>query len=126
MLLICRFDIRAVDAPEFMDHAEHALRLLTAQTGCVGGELARATEDSESWVLSVRFDSIVAYRRAMSGFEIREHVIPLLSRARDEGTATHELIVTAAEGGTERHPSILASDAETVRPGEAGGPTEPR
>ena len=126
MLLLCRFDVADDDAAEFLDAAERALALLTGRDGCTGGELARAIEDATSWVLTVRFESVVAYRRAMSGFEVREHVIPFLSRARVEDESAHELTLTAAAGTTERHTSLLAKDAATVRLGEAGGRAEPR
>ena len=126
MLLLCRFDVPDDDAAEFTARAENALRLLTAQPGCTGGELCRATEDSTSWVLSVRFESVAAYRRSMSGFEVREQVIPLLSEARVDQPAAHEFVVTATGGTTERQVSMLAKDAYTVRPSEAGGPAEPR
>lgn len=124
--MLCRFDVSDSEAPEFLDQAERALGLLTARPGCVGGELARATEDSASYVLSVRFESVAAYRRAMSGVEVREHVIPLLSRARVDQHAAHEVALTAEGGRTHRHPSVLAEDAGTVAPGTTGRTVRPR
>lgn len=125
MLLLCRFDVPEEGKGRFLDRAEQALRLLTAHDGCSGGDLARATERDEAWVLTVRFDSVVAYRRAMSAFEVRESVIPLLSEARIDEPAAYESVVTASGGDTRRQASMLAKDAGTVRPGTTGR-TEPR
>lgn len=125
MLLLCRFEVSDESKTQFLDRAEHALRLLTTQDGCIDGELARATEKDESWVLVVRFDSVAAYRHAMSAFEVRESVIPLLSEARIEESAVHESAVTATDGDVRRHASMLAADADTVRPGTSGR-AEPR
>jgi hypothetical protein len=126
MLLLCRFDVPEGGTAEFVEHAERALGLLTAHPGCTGGELARATEDAATWVLTVRFDSVVAYRRAMSGFEVREVVVPLLSQARTDDPAAYEVVVAAAGGTSSRYVSMLAKDADTVRPADAGGRAEPR
>lgn len=126
MLLLCRFEVPDDQAAEFVRRAEHALRLLTAQTGCEGAELGRATESSTSWVLSARFASVADYRRSMGGFEVREQVIPLLSEAKVDDPAAYEVIVAAGEGQATRNVSLLAKDGGTVRLGEAGGEAEPR
>ncbi|WP_187352053.1 antibiotic biosynthesis monooxygenase family protein [Allosaccharopolyspora coralli] len=126
MLLLCRFDVTEAEVDEFVDSADRALALLTARDGCLGGELARAIEEPATWVLTIRFESVVAYRRALSGFEVREHVIPLLSRARVDVQSAHETALTAEGGATHRHTSLLAKDAGTVRLGEAAGPADPR
>lgn len=126
MLLLCRFDVPAERISGFLDDAERALTLLTGRPGCLGGELARATEEADTWVLTIRFESVVAYRRAMSGFEVREHVIPFLSTARVEQPAAYELVITAADGVAGRHASLLAKDADTAGPGRAAGRAEPR
>lgn len=77
-------------------------------------------------MLTVEFDSVVAYRRAMSPFDVREHVIPLLSEANTDEPAVYEPLLVAADGAVQREVSLLARDAGTVRLGEAAGPTTPR
>lgn len=77
-------------------------------------------------MLTVEFASVVAYRRAMSPFEIREHVVPLLSEALTDEPAMYEPLLVAADGEVDRQVSLLAEDAFTVRLGEAAGPTTPR
>ncbi|MEU3647023.1 antibiotic biosynthesis monooxygenase [Lentzea sp. NPDC034063] len=124
MLLVCRF--RVSDPESFTSRVEQALTLLTAQPGCLRGTLARSTDEDDRWVLTVEFESVVAYRRAMSPFPVREHVIPLLSEALTDEPAMYEPKLTSAGGEVETHTSVLAEDAFTVRLGEAAGPATPR
>lgn len=108
MLLVCRFDVEPAEAATFHDRGRRALALLTAAPGCLGGELGRAIEDERRWVLTVRFASVDAYRRALSPFPVREHVAPLLAEALADEPATFESLVTASAGETVEHPSLLA------------------
>ena len=111
MLLICRFDVPAGDSAgeaELRARARTALELLTARPGCRGGELGRAIEEPDCWVLTVRFDSVDAYRRALSPFPVREHVVPLLAQARTDAPATFETLLAAAGGDVEERASLLA------------------
>ncbi|MFI9813658.1 antibiotic biosynthesis monooxygenase family protein [Saccharothrix variisporea] len=125
MLLVCRFTVPETDVPAFAERATKALELLTAQPGCRGGQVARSLDEPDLFVLTVEFDSVVAYRRALSPFEVREHVVPLLSEAVAEAAAFEPLLV--ADGGSVQvRTSLLASDAGTVRLGEAAGPAVPR
>jgi hypothetical protein len=132
VLLVCRFvvperDVTVGEADdqiaEFTGRAERALGLLIAQPGCRRGALSRSTDDGDRWVLTLEFDSVVAYRRAMSPFEVREHVIPLLSEALADEPAAYEPLLVAEDGEVTSRVSLLARDAGTVRLGEAAGPT---
>lgn len=105
MLLVCRF--RPADPVAFRDRAQRALALLTAASGCLGGELGRSVDEPDRWVLTVRFTAVDAYRRALSPFPVREHVVPLLSEAEPE-LSTFETLVTAAHGETRWHASLRA------------------
>lgn len=104
MLLVCRF----VTTPDLLARARTALELLTAAEGCLGGELGRSVDEPDRWVLAVRFSSVDAYRRALSPFPVREHVVPLLSQALSDEPATFETLLTAQAGKTTDHPSLLA------------------
>ncbi len=115
MILICRFIIDAADpatTEDFRTRARRALGLLTAQHGCLGGQLGRSPDDITRWVLTVRFESVVAYRRALSAFEVREHVVPLLAEALTGEPGSYEVLATAQRGAVTDHGSLLAPDAE--------------
>lgn len=107
VLLVCRF-VADCPAPAFLARARRALELLSAADGCLGGELGRSVDEPDHWVLAVRFVSVDAYRRALSPFEVREHVIPLLAEARTDTPATFETLLTAQKGKTQDHESLLS------------------
>ncbi|MDQ2880280.1 MAG: antibiotic biosynthesis monooxygenase [Actinomycetota bacterium] len=112
MILICRFVVDPAQAADFATRARRALELLTAQRGCLGGQLGRSPDDTTRWVLAVQFESVHSYRRTLSVFEVREHVVPLLSDALTGEPGSYE-VLAAAEGGTVTdHASLLALDAE--------------
>lgn len=70
---------------------------LGRRPGFITGAIARALDDPSLWVLETRWDSVGAYRRALSSYEIKMTVVPVLSRALDEPSA-FEIIV--GEGAT--------------------------
>lgn len=119
MLLICHFAVDPADADRFVSRAHRALGLLTGRPGCAGGRLGRSPDDVTRWVLVVRFDSVVAYRRALSPFEIREHVIPLLSEALTTEPGGYEVLASAHDGTVTDHASLLAGAADRVTPPES-------
>lgn len=116
MLLICRFAVERAAAREFTIRARRALGLLTARPGCLDGQLGRSPDDVTRWVLAVRFESVDAYRRALSPFEVREHVIPLLSEALTGEPGGYEVLAAAADGQVSEHGSLVVVD----EPGETG------
>ena len=101
MLLVCRF---APDDPDaFMERGRRAVELLVAQPGCRSAELGRGVDEPGEWVLVAVFDSVTAYRRSLSPFEVREHVVPWLSEADASDTSTFERrLVGGPEGVTEQ------------------------
>ncbi|MGQ0482086.1 MAG: antibiotic biosynthesis monooxygenase family protein [Pseudonocardia sp.] len=108
MLLVCRFVVSPEQVAGFVERAERALALLTGAQGCLHGALGRAVDGENRWVLVVRFESVVAYRRALSPFPVREHVIPLLSEALADEPAGFETLAEARAGAVTTHPSLLA------------------
>ncbi len=110
MLLLCRFVVPPSAAPEFTRRARRALELLTAADGALDGRLGRAVDDPERWVLEVRFAGVDAYRRALSPFEVREHVVPLLAEALADEPATYETLAEGTGGTVTERPSLRAGD----------------
>lgn len=108
MLLVCHFTVPPADGPAFRVRARRALELLTAAQGCRGGEIGRSVDEPGCWVLAVRFASVDAYRRALSPFPVREHVVPLLAEAAVDAPATFEVLLTATDGTVTAHESLLA------------------
>ncbi|MGH3471067.1 MAG: antibiotic biosynthesis monooxygenase [Nocardioidaceae bacterium] len=71
---------------------------LSRQPGFVGGSVGRAIDDPSMWTLETRWAGVGPYRRALSSYDVKLHVVPLLSRALDEPSA-YEVIV--GEGAAE-------------------------
>jgi hypothetical protein len=80
---------------------------LTRAPGCLHADLGRAIEQPTRWVLIARFASVTSYRKALSPFEVREHVVPLLSEALADEPATYETLAEADDGAVIGHPSLL-------------------
>jgi quinol monooxygenase YgiN len=112
VILICRFAVKPAQAEDFLTSARRALALLTAQRGCLGGQLGRSPDDTTRWVLVVQFQSVVAYRRTLSVFEVREHVVPLLSEALTGEPGGYEVLAAAEGGAVTDHASLLVLDAD--------------
>jgi len=128
VLLVCRFrpDSSRGGHQALMERARRALHLLTAQPGCLDATLAQATDEPAAWLLMARFESVAAYRRAMSPVPVREHVAPLLADALTDEPSVYEPRLHAADGSVSEVTSMIAADAGTVRLGEAAGPSTPR
>jgi len=73
------------------------LERLAERPGYVGGAVGRALDDPKMWVLQTRWENVGSYRRALSSYDIKMTVVPLLSYAVDEASA-YEIV--AGEGAT--------------------------
>lgn len=90
MLVVNRF--RVAEEPEqFRARLVAVHDLLAQQAGYVDGSLGRNVDDPELWVLTTRWESVGAYRRALSSYDVKLHGVPVLSRALDEPSA-YELV----------------------------------
>ncbi len=112
MLLVCHFLLAPDEVEEFTDRAAAALALLGAQPGCRGAEVGRAVDEPGRWVLTARFDSVTAYRRSLSPFDVRTHVAPLLAQcltaAPDVIPSTFETLLSYDGEAVRSHPTLLA------------------
>ncbi len=88
MLVVNRFRVPdGPDAAQFRADLDVAHATLAARDGYVGGEIGRNLDDPELWVLTTRWESIGAYRRALSSYDVKLSAVPTLSRALDEPSA---------------------------------------
>ncbi|MEQ6903049.1 antibiotic biosynthesis monooxygenase [Nocardioides sp. YIM 152588] len=92
MLVVNRF--RAAGAPageRLREDLEAAHGLLAACRGYVGGHVGRNLDEPDLWVLSTLWESVGAYRRALSSYDVKAGAVPILSHALDEPSA-YELV----------------------------------
>ena len=97
MLVISRFRYDDDLAARATTELAGCLERLAERPGYIGGAVGRALDDPTLWVLQTRWENVGSYRRALSTYEIRVGVVPLLSYAVDEPSA-YEIIV--GEGAT--------------------------
>jgi hypothetical protein len=89
-----RFRLPEPAAGKFLDDAQAALRALAERPGYVDGVIGRATDDPTLWLMTLRWESVGAYRRALSAYDVKIAAVPLLSTAVDEPTA-YEVLADA-------------------------------
>lgn len=123
MLVVTRYRVARQDGDAFHAEAEAALRALAARPGCTGGTLGRAVDDPELWTLTTTWESVGAYRRALSSYEVKLVAVPLMYRALDEPSAFEPLLTWTPGDGLAEHAPILAPDAAETFPGAEPAPT---
>lgn len=97
MLVISRFRYDEDLTDRATTELASCLERLAVQPGYLSGAVGRALDDPTLWVLQTRWENVGSYRRALSSYEIKVAVVPLLSYAVDEPSA-YEVIV--GEGAT--------------------------
>lgn len=109
VLVVTRFVVDPAEEATFRAQAAAALAALAERPGHRGGRVARATDDASAWLLLTEWESVGAYRRALSGYDVKLHATPLLARAVAEPSA-YEVLDDGAV-------SDRAADADTTGPG---------
>jgi hypothetical protein len=98
-LVVNRFEVD--DEPAFVARAEAALAVLAARAGYLSGWFGRAIDDPRYWCLVTRWESVGAYRRALSAYDVKVSATPLLAESIDEPSA-YEVLLGADPGGEVR------------------------
>lgn len=104
MLVVNRFEVPASQTEEFAARLVAAHAALAARPGYVDGAIGRNLDDPSLWVLQTRWADVGSYRRALSSYEVKVGVVPLLSQAVDEPSAYELLDETGTEGLNEARP----------------------
>jgi len=121
--VVTRFVVEPTGADSFMGRAHTALAALAARPGYRRGQLTRALDEPDNWCLLTEWESVGAYRRALSAYDVKLHATPLLADARDEPSA-YEVLASAEPGAGV---AVVASDrAAEPFPGAAPLPGWPR
>lgn len=124
MLVVTRFEVPEGESASFLPRAQAALAAFAARPGYVRGRIGRAADDPSQWVLTTEWVGVGAYRRSLSSYDVKVDAAPLLSLGRDEPSAFE--VLHSSEGASESvSVSRRAADAESVRLGEASGPSVP-
>jgi Antibiotic biosynthesis monooxygenase len=108
VLVVTRYVVPPAEGSAFLARAQVALAALAARPGWRSGRIGRATDDSAAWVLTTEWDSVGAYRRALSAYDVKIDAVPLLSLATDEVSAFEVLVATGQGSDGLAGPSGLA------------------
>lgn len=105
------------EAADFLPQAQAALAAFAARPGYLRGRVGRSADDPTAWVLSTEWESVGAYRRSLSAYDVKVDAAPLLGRGRDEPSAFEVLL--SDDGAA---PSRRAADAARTNVGGSSGP----
>ncbi len=72
---------------EMRTSLQRAHSILAEKPGFVGGDVGRNVDDPTLWVLSTRWENVGSYRRALSSYESKMFIHPLMVHAIDEPSA---------------------------------------
>ncbi len=97
MLVVNRFLV-AGPAEDFASRAHAALAALGARPGYRSGRLGRSVDEPAYWCLVTEWESVGAYRRALSAYDVKVHATPLLAESMAEPSAYEVLAHTGANG----------------------------
>ena len=87
MLVVNRFRVAPEREDVFRDELHAVHQLLAGKAGYVDGSLGRNLDEPDLWLLTTRWESVGAYRRALSSYDVKLSAVPTLSRALDEPSA---------------------------------------
>jgi quinol monooxygenase YgiN len=116
VLVVTRFVVTGPEAAEFRAQLTEVVTALSGRPGFVAARLARAADDASLWVLTTEWTSAGTWRRALSAYDVKLLVTPLLARAIDE-PSVFEVLVAADADGVRTMESDRAADADSVAPG---------
>ena|SRR6266545_392447 len=98
MLVVTRFVADEAENDAFVQQAHTALAALAACPGYLRGRLARSFDEPTHWTIVTEWQSVGAYRRALSSFDVKLHATPLLASSLDEPSA-YEVLAEVEPGG---------------------------
>ncbi|SRR6266542_1952398 len=99
MFVVIRFRVAASDQVAFEGRLTTAVEVLARQRGFVRARAGRNADDPELLALTMEWENIGSYRRALSPYDVKLAAVPLLSEAIDEPTA-YELLDIGSAGAT--------------------------
>ncbi|OAA28043.1 hypothetical protein UG55_100615 [Frankia sp. EI5c] len=120
VVAVLRFDVPEPSWGDFAAAGERVVAALAAQRGFRAARFGRCVDEPAAWLLVTEWAGPGAWRRALSGFDVRCELTPLLSWAQDAPGAFEVLHERSADGTERSHGSARALDADVAAPGGAG------
>ena len=106
MIVFNRFRVEPGDVDGFLTDAQAAIVVLEQRDGFVSADLGRNVDDPDLFTVTTRWQNVGSYRRALTGYESRVVVVPLLSRAVDEPSAYDDVDLLDRRGYPGPRPTL--------------------
>ncbi len=91
MLVVVRFTVPEPDGEAFLASARETLAAFAARPGYRGSRVGRGVDDRTAWVLTMEWEGVGFYRRALSAYDVRVAATQLFGLAHAEPSA-YELL----------------------------------
>jgi antibiotic biosynthesis monooxygenase len=117
LVVVLHFRVPEQGGDLFRERILAAIGVLHSRPGFVAARLGRAADDANAWVLTAEWSTVGAWRRALSAYDVKMHVTPLLAEALDAPSVFEILASDDADGELSTAVSDRAADAETAGPG---------
>lgn len=85
MLVVNRF--RVTDEDAFRPSLAEAVAVLGARPGFLGAEHGRNLDEPDLWVLVTTWENVGSYRRALSAYDVKVALAPLMTDLLHEPSA---------------------------------------
>ena len=115
---------RSRDVPALMGQLRESVALLSTKAGFVNAHMARAIDEPELILLQLGWLTVGSYRRALSAYDVKVQVVPVISQVLDEPSAFEVLHFRDAAGVIDA-PGAVAADAGIVSLGSASAQIVP-
>ena len=125
LVVVTRYVVPVDESAVFHERAREALDALRQQPGCRRGHVGRSMDDPQRWLLQTEWDSVGAYRRGLSSYDVKVRAVPVMYHAIDEPTA-YEALVEAGPTELVDRLSDRADGAATAAPRDGSVGREPR
>lgn len=120
MLVVTKHRVPQEQLKDWLARARQAVAPLAACNGCESVRIGLATDEPDLVLVLSIWQSVGAYRKALSNFDVKAQSIPFLSTAVDESSAFEVVFEQIGHAITESAPA-RAWDADSVALGEAAG-----
>lgn len=97
LIVVTRYVVAAPESAVFHERAREALDALRAAPGCRRGHVGRSMDEPDRWLLQTEWDTVGAYRRALSSYDVKVRAVPVMYHAIDEPTAYEALVEAGPE-----------------------------
>jgi heme oxygenase (mycobilin-producing) len=108
VLVVNRYRVDPDALPELLALASQALQTLGEQRGFVAGRVGRSMDEHGLCIVVTEWQSVGAYRRALSSQTVKLHAVPLMYQAIDEPSAFEVLLEHTGEGVTAFESDVAA------------------